>query len=116
MSSVFHIYHKSLYDKFKSVICLIRFRPNCKFFFDFFTSKNGQSDEARMHGRKLEQLEIQIEGVHKSYDDCYKAHVKHFNTDKERLRAKQHVILHANIICTTLNSCRSREMENLFLT
>ena len=68
-----------------------------------------------MHGRKLEQLEIQIDGVDRSYQDCYKTHAKYFNTDKQRLGMKKYLIQHAQIICTTLNSCRSREMENLFI-
>ncbi|XP_046652197.1 uncharacterized protein LOC124343119 isoform X5 [Daphnia pulicaria] len=78
-------------------------------------NKRGQSDEARMHGRKLEQLEIQIDGVDRSYQECYKTHAKYFNSDKERLAMKKHLISRAQIICTTLNSCRSREMETLFI-
>lgn len=72
-------------------------------------------DEARMHGRKLGQLEKRIELVNRSYQECLKTHTKYFNSEKELTAIKKHLISRAQIICTALNSCRSREMEKLFI-
>ena len=61
-----------------------------------------------MHGRKLEDLESQIESVNRSYKKCYHEHMQNVKSiPGERERAKAHVVLEANVICTTLNSCRS---------
>ncbi|XP_057368636.1 uncharacterized protein LOC130689698 isoform X2 [Daphnia carinata] len=78
-------------------------------------NKNGQSDEARMHARKLEQLESQIEGVDGSLHECRKNHYNYFNSEKMRSQMKKEVILGSQVIFSTLNSCRSRDMENLFV-
>ncbi|KZS02562.1 Uncharacterized protein APZ42_000355 [Daphnia magna] len=78
-------------------------------------NKNGQSDEARMYARKLEQLEGQIEGVDRSLNECMKNHYNYFNTERMRSAFKKDVISGSQVIFSTLNSCRSREMENLFV-
>ena len=83
------------------------------FFIDF--DQKGQTEEARLHGRKLEQLESQIEGVDRSYQECYKKHAAYFTSEKEQFAIKKDVILRANVICTTLNSCRNKAMESLFI-
>jgi hypothetical protein len=36
-------------------------------------------------------------------------------TENEPLVARRDLLSHALIICSTLNSCRSKEMEELFL-
>ncbi|KAI9555294.1 hypothetical protein GHT06_017809 [Daphnia sinensis] len=78
-------------------------------------NKNGQSDEARMHARKLEQLEVQIEGVDRSLRECKKNHYTYFNSERMRCSFKKDVISGSQVIFSTLNSCRSRDMENLFV-
>ncbi|KAK4022260.1 hypothetical protein OUZ56_007739 [Daphnia magna] len=78
-------------------------------------NKNGQSDEARMYARKLEQLEGQIEGVDRSLHECRKNHYNYFNTERMRSAFKKDVISGSQVIFSTLNSCRSRDMENLFV-
>ncbi|KAK4007478.1 hypothetical protein OUZ56_012633 [Daphnia magna] len=78
-------------------------------------NKNGQSDEARMYARKLKQLEGQIEGVDRSLNECMKNHYNYFNTERMRSAFKKDVISGSQVIFSTLNSCRSREMENLFV-
>lgn len=77
--------------------------------------KKGEPDEARLYGRKLESLETQIEGAERSYRECYKSHHKYCSTSRDRDKAKFRVVGEANVICTTLNSCRSKEMECLFI-
>jgi superfamily I DNA and/or RNA helicase len=74
----------------------------------------GLLDEAekKMHGSRLEEMNDQIEVVQRSYNESI---FQYFNSKKERLGIRRHLLSHAQIICSTLNSCRSREMEELFL-
>lgn len=68
-----------------------------------------------MHGSRLEEMNDQIEVVQRSYNESLETHFQYFNSKKERLGIRRHLLSHAQIICSTLNSCRSREMEELFL-
>ncbi|EFX89072.1 hypothetical protein DAPPUDRAFT_310816 [Daphnia pulex] len=72
-------------------------------------------DEARMHDRKLQQLVVQIDQVGRCRQECYENHVNYFHTEKERFETRRSLLFNAQIICSTINSCRSEEMENLFL-
>ncbi|XP_046463247.1 uncharacterized protein LOC124209338 isoform X2 [Daphnia pulex] len=97
---------KSLRQEMNNLITLLR-----------TPSKMGLLDEAEkeMHGSRLEQINDQIEVVNRSYDESLETHFQYFNSKKERPGIRKHLLSHAQIICSTLNSCRSREMEELFL-
>lgn len=76
-------------------------------------SQNGQTDERRLYGRKLEDLESQIEKVEASLRDARVRHTSHF--DRERYGSKEEILSTANVICSTLNSCRNKDMERVFI-
>ena len=69
-------------------------------------------DEAKRIARKLEELESQKDKIDNSLNESNDRHLRHF--DSYRYEARTQVISEAHVICSTLNSCRNRDMERVF--
>jgi hypothetical protein len=65
--------------------------------------------------KKLAKLQVDIDKVERSYQDRFLTHLELLNTQNNLHAMRQKVLSQANIICSTLNSCRSKEMEQLLL-
>lgn len=68
---------------------------------------------AQVNGRKLNELEDRIDKINKSLEESKKNHHRFFSDQRDDV--KRQVVGQANVICSTLNSCRGREMDSLFL-
>lgn len=77
--------------------------------------QNGNADAARLIGRKLEDLESQLERVARSLKDSRDRHNRHFEAERCDPKYKDEIISGAHVICSTLNSCRNKDMERVFL-
>lgn len=74
---------------------------------------HGNEDEKRMHARKLDDVENRIDTLKKPLADSKKIHLQYF-THHER-KSKVQIVDEAHVICATLNTCRGKEMDSLFL-
>jgi len=79
-------------------------------------AKNNR-DQSRKLGRELERLEENLESHQESLAKSMELHYKFFkDSDKKIAELRKEVINEADIICSTLNSCNSKDMDSTFVS